>query len=155
MSEPTRASTALPAAVRDALHRGNLVEAIKLMRSASGLSLKDVKDELQEYPRGNNPASKAPPGFPAPSPGGPLPPDVVQAVQQGNKIEAIRRLRLQTGIELKQAKDAVDAYIAMHRVAGDLSPGQVPASGRSSSRVALLVITGVAIYLLLRYLGYF
>jgi ribosomal protein L7/L12 len=41
----------------------------------------------------------------------PLPTDVVAAIQQGNKIEAIKRLRATRGIDLKDAKDLVDAYV--------------------------------------------
>jgi len=40
-----------------------------------------------------------------------LPADVVAAIQQGNKIEAIKRLRLARGLDLKDAKDIVDAYV--------------------------------------------
>lgn len=39
-----------------------------------------------------------------------LPPSVVEALQQGRKIEAIKILRRERGLELKQAKDAVDAF---------------------------------------------
>jgi ribosomal protein L7/L12 len=40
-----------------------------------------------------------------------LPEDVVAALVQGNKIEAIKRLRVARGIGLKDAKDIVDAYV--------------------------------------------
>ena len=86
MTEPNPSATALPAAVRDALQRGRILEAIKLMRAASGLSLKDVKDALEAYQRG----TKSPaPVFPAAAVG-PLPADVVQRLLAGDKIEAIR-----------------------------------------------------------------
>src|SRR5262245_6629702 len=35
--------------------------------------------------------------------------DVLEALQSGNKIEAIRRYRAATGLGLKEAKDAVEA----------------------------------------------
>ncbi len=41
-----------------------------------------------------------------------LPDDVVAALRQGRKIEAIRRLRETWKIGLKEAKDHVDAHIA-------------------------------------------
>lgn len=51
-------------------------------------------------------SSSAPPAVP---PGVGLPSDVVEALQAGNKIEAIKRLRAQTGMGLAEAKAAVDA----------------------------------------------
>lgn len=39
-----------------------------------------------------------------------LPPDVLESLQHGQKIEAIQRLRAATGLGLKEAKDMVDAH---------------------------------------------
>lgn len=39
-----------------------------------------------------------------------LPPSAVEALQQGRKIEAIKILRRERGLDLKQAKDTVDAF---------------------------------------------
>lgn len=41
----------------------------------------------------------------------PLPADALTALQQGNKIEAIRRLRLAQHLPLKAAKEVVDDYL--------------------------------------------
>ena len=41
---------------------------------------------------------------------GPLPPDVVDALRRGNKIEAIKRLRTATGLGLAEAKDRIEAH---------------------------------------------
>ena len=41
-----------------------------------------------------------------------LPPDVVAAVQANRKVEAIKLLRQHQGIDLKEAKGIIDAYIA-------------------------------------------
>lgn len=40
-----------------------------------------------------------------------LPPDVVEAITAGRKIEAIKRLREARGLGLREAKDAVERYI--------------------------------------------
>jgi ribosomal protein L7/L12 len=40
-----------------------------------------------------------------------LPADVLAAIQQGNKIEAIRRLRAARNLDLKGAKDLVDSHV--------------------------------------------
>jgi ribosomal protein L7/L12 len=39
-----------------------------------------------------------------------LPPDVLEALKAGNKIEAIKRLRGVTGLGLKEAKDWLESY---------------------------------------------
>ncbi len=54
---------------------------------------------------------------------------MIDALQRGSKIEAIRLMREQTGLGLKEAKDAVDAYRSSHPDAGELSPGQVRGGG--------------------------
>jgi len=41
----------------------------------------------------------------------PLPDDVLSALRQGNKIDAIKRLRQAWAIDLKEAKDHVDRHI--------------------------------------------
>lgn len=120
---PAVPAPALPQPVQDALQRGNLVEAIRLMRAGTGLGLKETKDALEAYMRGEPaPAGFAPMALPA---GAPLPGPVQEALNQGNKIEAVRRLRSLTGLGLKEAKDAVDAAGVGRAQSADLSPGQV------------------------------
>jgi len=123
---PDAPSPTLPQPVQDALQRGNLVEAIKLMRAGTGLGLKETKDALEAYMRGEPPpAGFAPMALTA---GAPLPATVQEALNQGNKIEAVRRLRGLTGLGLKEAKDAVDAAGVGRGQRADLSPGQVRSS---------------------------
>lgn len=45
-----------------------------------------------------------------------LPPEAVAAIERGRKIEAIAHVRVHTGLGLKEAKEAVDAYIARNPV---------------------------------------
>ena len=40
-----------------------------------------------------------------------LPPPVIEALRTGKKIEAIKLLRLERNLGLKEAKDLVDAYV--------------------------------------------
>ena len=99
MSTP---ASGLPANVLDALRRGDVIEAIKLLRASTGLGLKEAKDMIDQHFRGK------PVGMVA-AYSGQLPSSVIAALQKGNKIEAIRLLREQTGLGLKEAKDAVEA----------------------------------------------
>jgi hypothetical protein len=80
----------------------------------------------------------------------PLPADVVEALEQGNKIEAIKRMRRQTGLGLKEAKDAVDAYDHTDAKSGEFSPGQVRGSGMSGLRWGVAVVVACAIYFVVR-----
>lgn len=133
MTEPNPLSgPSLPQPVQDALQRGNLVEAIQLMRAGTGLGLKETKDALEAYMRGEPPVTGfAPNALPA---GAPLPAQVQEALDQGNKIEAVRRLRGLTGMGLKEAKDAVEAGgIGPGTGAGE---GSGPSEGQSPGQVS-------------------
>src|SRR5437867_4473328 len=55
----------------------------------------------------------------------PLPPDVVDALRKGNKIEAIKRLREATKIGLAEAKGVIDALEAAQK---GQSPPSAPAA---------------------------
>lgn len=75
-----------------------------------------------------------------------LPDNVVDALKRGNKIEAIKLLREQTGVGLKEAKDAVDAS----GIEGPAkSPGEVSARGKIPWLI-LLVVIGFLVYTFLR-----
>ena len=140
----------LPPAVIDALQKGKLVEAIKVLR-ASNIGLKEAKELIENYTRPPQEAhakhGMQAPSFPPPVPGGPLPAAVVEALQQGNKIEAIKRLRATTGLGLKEAKDAVDAYDHTNLKSG-LSPGQVDDSNHGLWWIIVLAIAGIGVYYL-------
>ncbi len=82
------------------------------------------------------------------TPADPLPPDVLEALQRGRTIEAIKLLRTSRNMGLKEAKDAIDAARGNIKATGDLSPGQV--SGGGGGLVWWLVaglIAGIAAYL--------
>src|SRR5258706_6870298 len=82
-----------------------------------------------------------------------LPADVVDALKQGNKIEAIRRLRAATKVGLAEAKAAIDAaeghtafasgtHSPAHSVGArtTLSPGEVPRSGGDKPCYIVIVL---------------
>lgn len=74
----------------------------------------------------------------------PLPSDVIAAIQRGNKIEAIKRLRAARNLDLKDAKDFVESYVRN-------DPALTRMYRRQSSnalRVFWLVAAGVILMLL-------
>ena len=96
---------------------GKKNDAIKLVRAASDMDLKTASQYVEALGdvSGNTAfaARAATSSAHTSSPGGALPPEVVQEVQammmQGNKILAIKKVREFTGLGLKEAKDYVDA----------------------------------------------
>ena len=129
----------LPPQVQAALRAGRAIEAIKLMREATGLGLKEAKDRIDAERQHGSPTVQYPQMH------GTLPFQVVAAMQAGNKIEAIRLLREQTGMGLKEAKEAVEASPA----ASKYSPGEVPTRFRLSWLVAVGLVL-LALYFFLR-----
>ena len=107
----------LPADVRAALQRGEMVTAIKLLRAATGLGLKEAKEVLDAH------AAGAPVSLPSAPGANSIPPQVLAALERGNKIEAIRLLREASGLGLKDAKDAVEA-VQRHGVHAPKTAGE-------------------------------
>ncbi len=89
---------------RAALDRGDVIEAIKLMRQRRGLSLKEAKDEVDACLRGQT-------GDVSPS-DVQIPVAAIAALQEGNLVAAVRATREAGGRGLKQSKDAVEGYLA-------------------------------------------
>lgn len=128
---------------------------MKLLRS-SGIGLKEAKDAIEAHMSGKAPPS-APashPTFSAPGMDKALPPAVVDALQGGSKIEAIRIMREQTGLGLKEAKDAVERYERTRPASPDaLSPGQVSSTGSGIWWIVGLVLICTVGYLVLNRFG--
>lgn len=79
-----------------------------------------------------------------------LPADVKDAVHANRKIDAIKLLREQWNIDLKDAKEAVDSYVDGNRhLIGGERPGRESAIGRS----LIIIILGCAIYFAYRALS--
>jgi hypothetical protein len=135
----------LPPPVLDALRRGNTIEAIKLLRTATGLGLGEAKALIDVHQRSNpvpHPVSAGPVSLGA---------ALIDALQKGNKIEAIRLLREQTGLGLKAAKDAT---YASGRVADPLSSGLSPGEVPRSSKLAWMIALAIAALTAYHYLDF-
>lgn len=97
----------LPPNVIAALQRGNLVEAIKLLRTAGNIDLKQAKQAIEQH-LDRSKVARATVGEAF---GSLLQiPGVADAIRKGNKIDAIRILREKTGLGLKEAKDSVEQF---------------------------------------------
>ena len=138
----TLENSSLPDNVLEALHRGDTIEAIRRLCAATGLGLKESMDVIDGHLRGRRTAFNG-------ASSNRLPAAVVEALQRGDKIGAIKLLRKQTGLGLKEAKDAVD--IRPQPVAR--TAGHRPAAERSGAGLiwwmAGLALAGYAIYHLL------
>jgi ribosomal protein L7/L12 len=78
-----------------------------------------------------------------------LPAAAVEALTKGQKIEAIKIVRQESGLGLKQAKDVVDAYVAAHPI---LASQAQEASKGAKRRLLWVIVAAVASFLLFRFL---
>ena len=139
-----RPHDALPAEVIDALRRGNAIEAIKLLR-AKGIGLADAKARVEAHLRGFATPSAAHKASRA------LPPDAARALARGDKIEAIKLVRAETGLGLKEAKDWVDAQSGTPQMPTGLAPGEVPRhEGLGAWIVVIVLVVAAAYFIFLR-----
>ena len=100
-SPALRVDDDLVARVRSLTQAGQKIEAIKLFRERTGAGLKASKDAVEAIQRGQAPRASSL-GDRA------FEDEVATLLEQGQKIEAIKRYRERTGVGLKEAKDAVE-----------------------------------------------
>lgn len=71
-------------------------------------------------------------------------PSVIDAIQRNRKLEAIKLLREETGIGLKDAKEAVDTFIRQHPEYG--SSATVRRSNNALGPIAILAFATAMAY---------
>jgi ribosomal protein L7/L12 len=128
------------AAIRD---DRRLIEAIKLLREATGCGLAEAKNAVDQYRarlQGEATAS-SPTAFDFMSPAKRQ--EILQAVRSGQKIEAIKLVRDLTGCGLKEAKDFVESIESGNKPA---SPGK-PAAKQGKGCSAVLAMAAVFVVL--------
>jgi ribosomal protein L7/L12 len=117
---------------------GNMIAAIKLYRDATGTGLAEAKQAVELIAAG-----KPPPTGAAPSLSAHAMQEVSALLMAGKKIEAIKLYRTAVGVDLKDAKDAVDALEVR------LNPAAVTtrdaARVRRLAAVAALIVVGLAL----------
>ncbi|MEO8002822.1 MAG: ribosomal protein L7/L12 [Arenimonas sp.] len=127
-------------------NRGNLIEAIKITRTGTGLGLKEAKDLVDAYVAGTPIDAQA---FVCEG-SSQLPSAAISAIESGNSIEAIKILRAETGLGLKEAKDVIDTYVSRNPVAKSRSQTIVIGESSQIGKIALiaLLIAGVIVAVL-------
>ncbi|MBB5014131.1 ribosomal protein L7/L12 [Rehaibacterium terrae] len=73
-----------------------------------------------------------------------LPPEAIEALQRGQKIEAIKRLRDYSGLDLKEARAAVEAHIGRDP-ALKAKVAQAQAASARRGTIGLLIFAVLAI----------
>jgi ribosomal protein L7/L12 len=101
----------LPPEAAAALARGELVQAIKLLRASTGMGLKDAKDAVEAHAARRESGALPSPAASDNSGKFVFPEAAGAAVARGDFITAIAMLRsANPRLDLKTAKDAVDRY---------------------------------------------
>lgn len=103
----------MPAQVTSLLRANRKIEAIKLMLDANpGLRLREAKDAVERYERQHPQGAGAPlaEAAPAPPPEG-FPAQAELALRSGNKIDAVKIVRMVYGLGLREALARVDAHL--------------------------------------------
>ena len=134
----------VPEAAKQALRRGNKIEAIKIVREQWGIGLAEAKEAVEQAERGADPR----PQGAAASRDGKFPLEAIMALKKGDKISAIKIVRTTFGLGLKEAKDAVETHVAqdsvlraeMESVVQHTRPGKLPWI------LAILLIGGLIVY---------
>lgn len=113
MPQTDVSQAALPPAVIDALSRGRKLDAIALLREATGCDLKAAHDAVQAHleRRDGVPAMAMPAAETDMAGPTTLPPAVMDALRRGEKIQAVKLLREATGLGLKEANDRIHGFI--------------------------------------------
>ncbi|MCC4598107.1 hypothetical protein NRY95_05005 [Xanthomonas campestris pv. phormiicola] len=110
-------------AIAEALARGEIIKAIKLLRAQSGMDLRSAKQQVDAWLQAgasqtvaqmlSRHASVAPPAAVAPTAEETerLPPAALLALGQGQLLQAIKLTREQhPGMQLREAKELVEHY---------------------------------------------
>ncbi len=95
----------IPDRITDLLRQGRRLDAVKLLSESTGRTLEESNEEIDRIlagltARGDDPTTM---------PHDPLPEKVIHLARQGKTIDAIRKLREETGMPLKDAKERIEA----------------------------------------------
>ncbi len=147
----------LPPEARLALSRGNVIDAIKIVRDRTGLGLKESKDLVERH-AGHAPGEpQATAGeFSGGLDGGPpvVPPAAAAALAQGRKVEAVKLVREATGLGLAESLKLIEGHLKGQRGASGApggtfdpmaEPGRVASGGGKAWLVIVIVLAVLAV----------
>lgn len=137
---PTSADSSLPIEVVTSLQRGDTIDAIRRLREARGIGLKEAKDLIDAHTG----VGVVPAALPPERMRGGLPADVADAIRRGDKIEAIKLLRAHEGMGLAEAKQAIEQEQEKQSARDMPAPGVVTASGKYAWLFVVALIALVA-----------
>ncbi|MEP0545503.1 MAG: hypothetical protein ABJF88_01075 [Rhodothermales bacterium] len=121
--------------IAELIEQGQKIEAIKLLRENTGVSLEEAKAQIERLTAeavGQVPPAERP-GLGTKG----LPEDVLALARAGQKLEAIKVLRERTGQGLKESKEQIEAAM-----------GDTPASANSRAVVIAALIVALLVALL-------
>ena len=138
--------------VRKLMASGQTIEAIKLVRDETGLGLKEAKDAVERCAQGGSLdiAEEQIVQRGAPQGEAQVDSEIKALLDSGRKIEAIKMLRMRSGLDLKASKDIIDG---LERAGTGRTQSAVEREGRGGVRrwgmvLLLAIAAAVAIYLM-------
>ena len=135
--------TSIPPDAQGAADRGNLIEAIKITREVTGLGLKEAKDAVDAYLHGRQPA--LPPRD--------IPLSAIVSLQEGRLVDAVRLTREAGRLQLKEAYDAVNAYLDANPAAREQYRAARGTAGRWPRRLLALSLLLLVAAIVLQMIG--
>lgn len=133
----------LPDEVVAALRRRRAIEAVRLLLESRRVGLREAFAVIARSARA---MERERAGYASAALSGP----VREALARGDRTEAIRRIRQETGLGLREAKAAVESQpTAGLRHGPKLAPGEIPRSA-ASTWILVALAAGAIGYLLLR-----
>ena len=91
--------------VRSLLDQGRKIEAVKLYKDQTGVGLADAKNAVESMQASANPPSDI---------GDDLEAELLRLLGRGEKLAAVKLYKEQKGVELADAKQAVESLAAKH-----------------------------------------
>jgi ribosomal protein L7/L12 len=121
--------------VRSLLGQGQKIEAIKLYKGQTGASLMESKNAVEAIQRGESPKNP-------PEPDRDMEAELLRLLEGGKKLEAVKIYKQRTGVQLIQAKQAVEALAT--------KKGIVPKGGGCVGVLAAIVVAAVVVGMMIQ-----
>ena len=118
--------------VRSLLGDGKKLEAVKLYKEQTDVSLLEAKNAVEAIQRNASP----------PEPASDMEAEVLRLLEAGKKLEAVKMYKQQMGVQLIEAKQAVEALAARHGIASKVGGG---CAGVLLAIVVAAVVVGIAV----------